>query len=82
MNVLLGLPVGRVRRLSPLSIFFIMQVMVSVAGGCSAGLLAAQLLWLGDVPHPALWATLIGVLVCAALLALYIVTTVYVRVKV
>src|SRR5262249_51238284 len=41
MNALLGLPIGRVRRLSPLSIFFIMQAMISLAGGCSAGLLAA-----------------------------------------
>src|SRR4051812_3360714 len=32
MNVLLGLPVGRVKRINPLSIFFIMQAMISVAG--------------------------------------------------
>jgi hypothetical protein len=77
MNVLLGLPVGRVRRLSPLSIFFIMQAMISLAGGCSAGLLAAQLLWLAEVAHPALLATLIGAVVAVALLALYIVTVQY-----
>src|ERR1700722_15910283 len=48
MNVLLGLPIGRVKRIQPLSIFFIMQAMVSLGGGCSAGLLAAQLLWLAE----------------------------------
>lgn len=74
MNVLLGLPVGRVRRLSPLSIFFIMQVMVSLAGGCSAGLLAAHLLRLAEVEHPAILSTLIGAVVCVGLVALYIVT--------
>jgi hypothetical protein len=74
MNVLLGLPVGRVRNVSPLSIFFIMQGMISLAGGCSAGLLAAQLLWLAEVVHPAILSTVIGVVVCVALLVLYIMT--------
>lgn len=35
MNALLGLPVGRVRRINPLSIFFIMHLLVSIAGGAS-----------------------------------------------
>jgi hypothetical protein len=74
MNVMLGLPVGRVRHLSPLSIFFIMQAMISLAGGCSAGLLAAQLLWLAEVAHPAILSTLIGTMVCLGLLALYVLT--------
>src|SRR5436853_7886102 len=69
MNVLLGLPIGRVKRIQPLSIFFIMQSMVSLGGGCSAGLLAAQLLWLANVGHPALLATLVGALVGAGLMA-------------
>lgn len=33
MNVLLGLPLGRVKRNSPLSIHFLMQTMINVAGG-------------------------------------------------
>jgi hypothetical protein len=74
MNVLLGLPVGRVRRLSPLSIFFIMQAMISLAGGCSAGLLTAQLLWLAEASHPAVWSVVVGAAVCVALLVLYVVT--------
>lgn len=77
MNVLLGLPVGRVKRINPLSIFFIMQSMISMAGGCSAGLLAAHLWWLLEVSHPALLATLVGVLVAVGLLALYIWTVMY-----
>jgi hypothetical protein len=77
MNVLLGLPVGRVRNVSPMSIFFIMQTMISLAGGTSAGLLAAQLLWLAEVAHPAILSTVIGAAVCVALLALYVVTVRY-----
>ncbi|HYV39045.1 MAG TPA: hypothetical protein VE988_25390 [Gemmataceae bacterium] len=74
MNVLLGLPIGRVKRIQPLSIFFIMQAMVSLGGGCSAGLLAAQLLWLNDVGHPAILATLIGAAVSIGLMVLYVLT--------
>jgi hypothetical protein len=74
MNVLLGLPIGRVKRIQPLSIFFIMQALISLAGGCSAGLLSAQLLWLAKVEHPALLATVIGAGVSAALIVLYILT--------
>jgi len=35
MNALLGLPIGRVKRINPLSIFFIMHLLVSLAGGAS-----------------------------------------------
>ena len=42
MNALLGLPVGRVQRINPLSIFFIMQAIISVAGGASAALFLVQ----------------------------------------
>jgi hypothetical protein len=72
MNVLLGLPVGRVKRLQPFSIFFIMQALISLAGGLSAGLLAAQLLWLWEMQHPAILATLVGVVLGGALIALYL----------
>jgi len=44
MNVLLGLPAGRVKRVNPLSIFFIMHALVSLAGGASGALLALHLL--------------------------------------
>jgi hypothetical protein len=37
MNLLLGLPVGRVRRVNPLSLFFIMHLLIALAGGgCGA----------------------------------------------
>lgn len=39
MNALLGLPVGRVKRINPLSLFFLMHLLISLAGGGSAGLL-------------------------------------------
>jgi hypothetical protein len=74
MNALLGLPLGRVKRVQPLSIFFIMQAMVSLGGGCTAGLLAAHLMFLAGVGHPAVLATVIGALVCAGLMVLYILT--------
>src|SRR5262249_31611911 len=44
MNALLGLPLGRVKRVNPLSIFFIMHVLISLAGGCSGMLLTYFLL--------------------------------------
>ena len=74
MNVLLGLPIGRVKRINPLSIFFILQAMVSLGGGVSASLLAAQLLWLAEAAHPAVWSTATGAVVCVSLMVLYVVT--------
>jgi len=44
MNLLLGLPVGRVQRVNLLSIFFLLHLLVSLAGGASGMLLAYQLL--------------------------------------
>lgn len=76
MNALLGLPVGRVQRLSPLSIFFIMQGMISLGGGLTAGLFTVYMLYLGD-PHTekSLWpALLVGSLVSIGLMLLYILT--------
>ena len=80
MNVLLGLPVGRVSRISPLSIFFILQALVSLSGGCSAALLSAYLLRLSGVAlgHLALPATLIGVAVGLVLLLLHIFTVLHI----
>jgi hypothetical protein len=43
MNALLGLPSERVRRVNPLSIFFLMHAMVVLLGGCSAGFAAGML---------------------------------------
>ena len=38
MNVLMGLPHGRVKRVNPFSIFFLMHLLVACIGGTSAGL--------------------------------------------
>jgi hypothetical protein len=76
MNALLGLPLGRVQRNSPLSIFFIMQAIISLGGGCSAALFSVFMLHLADpsVEHT-FWPALgIGALVTLALMTLYIVT--------
>jgi hypothetical protein len=73
MNVLLGLPIGRVQRLNPLGIFFIMHVLISVAGGCSAALLAVHLLYRPDRGGVVVSSILIGLFVTLFLIALYIV---------
>lgn len=44
MNAMLGLPSERVKRVNPLSIFFLMHLMVVVLGGASAGLAAGMLI--------------------------------------
>jgi hypothetical protein len=72
MNVLLGLPIGRVQRIQPLSIFFILQAMVSLGGGCSAALLSAHLFWFEQFSHPVIWSTLVGSFVTVGLMILYI----------
>ena len=43
MNALLGLPSGRVKRVNPLSIFFLMHLMVIALGGASGGLAVGML---------------------------------------
>ena len=43
MHALLGLPPGRVERVNPLSIFYLMHLMVAVLGGASAGFTAGML---------------------------------------
>jgi hypothetical protein len=44
MNALLGLPSGRVQRANPFSIFFLMHLLICVAGGISGALFALQML--------------------------------------
>jgi hypothetical protein len=79
MNVLLGLPVGRVKRLGFLSIFFIMHLVISLAGGGSALLFSYFLLHVGSGSQTGamLIASLIGVATTAFLLVLYIVTVLW-----
>ncbi len=76
MNALLGLPVGRVSRISPLSLFFVMQAFISLAGGVASGLFSMFMLRLGesDSTRAPYWAALIGVLVALTLMLLYVVT--------
>ncbi|MGE3803447.1 MAG: hypothetical protein AB7K24_02105 [Gemmataceae bacterium] len=79
MNVLLRLPAGRVKRVNPLSIFFIMQVLISVGGGVSAALFFLHMLYLGGLSTAAAltWSVLLGLLVSAGLVALYVVTVLH-----
>ena len=79
MNVLLGLPPGRVKRVNPLSIFFIMHCLVSLAGGASGALLALHLLTAaGYGRHLVLaWSATVGVVILALLTLLYVGTVRY-----
>lgn len=45
LNTLLGLPTKRVERVNPLSIFYLMHLLVVVLGGASAGFTAGMLLF-------------------------------------
>jgi hypothetical protein len=76
MNALLGLPVGRVQRIAPLSIFFIMQSIISLAGGACGALFSLHMFYLLEpVPaYVAAWAALVGVGIATMLMVLYIVT--------
>lgn len=72
MNVLLGLPVGRVQRINPLGIFFIMHLVIVLAGGASATLFAWFMLIAAGSAQPLAWAVPIGVVIIAGLVGLYI----------
>jgi hypothetical protein len=75
MNALLGLPVGRVRRVNPLSIFFIMHLLVSVAGGASGTLFVYHVFRYFDPEGPGhpIPSVLAGCGVTVLLVALYVV---------
>ena len=76
MNALLGLPIGRVQRNSPLSIFFILQAMISLAGGTSAALFSVWMIYVMErAPGHAAWIAIgIGAIVAVLLMLLYIAT--------
>lgn len=73
MNALLGLPTTRVKRVNPLSIFFLMHLMVSLLGAASAGALAAMLTHRAGGPEMAV-GLLVGVLDFSLLQVAYFVT--------
>jgi hypothetical protein len=73
MNVLLGLPHGRVQRVNVFSIFFLMHLLISLAGGLSTFLFAQQMLRLYRVTEgETLYAILCGFGVALLLVTLYI----------
>lgn len=76
MNALLGLPIGRVQRINALSLFFIMHLMVCVAGGGCAALFGYHLFLIltPEFGQPMLASLLLGLVVTAALVAVYIFT--------
>lgn len=77
MNALLGLPIGRVQRNNPLSIHFILQLVICSAGGGSAAFFAIYMIRLDEhaSPHAAAWiGAVCGLIVTVALLALDMIT--------
>src|SRR5262249_42526562 len=74
MNALLGLPLGRVVRNSPLSIHFILQALISLLGGACAALFSVYMLTLAGASLVGLWTTLIGIVIAGLLLYLYVAT--------
>lgn len=75
MNALLGLPIGRVRRVSPLSIFFIMHLLTSLAGGASGALFIYHLLKYSQPDGTGSLAVAVasGIVIVIALIAMYVV---------
>jgi hypothetical protein len=71
MNVLLGLPVGRVKRVNPLSLFFLMHLLVSVAGGCAGGLFAGYVTY--NEQAVSQWPALVGALLTGSGITLFLV---------
>lgn len=80
MNVLLRLPIGRVQRINPLSVFFILQAFISLACGLTGTLFVFYLFVAGGAQPewPAFaWSALVGVFLTAGLLVLYILTVLH-----
>jgi hypothetical protein len=74
MNVLLGLPIGRVRRINPLSVFFIMYMLISLGGGAMGAVFAYHILSyleMRSVVGRSL-ATVFGLVITALLVAMYV----------
>ncbi len=80
MNVLLGLPIGRVQRINPLSVFFILQALISLGGGASATAFLFLILVAAGQPRSA-WtlalSVVAGLVITGLLLGLYVVTVLH-----
>jgi hypothetical protein len=80
MNALLGLPIGRVKRVNPLSLFFLMHLLISLGGGCSGGLFFSHILYEPNATEhlPTLLASVFsGVGITLLLVFLYVGTVLY-----
>ena len=76
MNALLKLPLGRVSHINPLSIFFILQAIISLAGGFTAAMFTIFMIRLAE-PASVMGiviGTVIGVAITVGLIALYAIT--------
>jgi hypothetical protein len=76
MNELLGLPVGRVRRMAPLSIHFITHLLVCLAGAVAGLFFTYHMVYRGEGSEvlALVLSLLVGVGIAVGLVVLYIVT--------
>lgn len=77
MNVLLHLPIGRVQRINPLSIFFILHALIALLGGCSGALFLLYVLVALGWPsswHTLAWSSVGGLIIGIALELVYVLT--------
>jgi hypothetical protein len=70
MNTLLGLPLGRVERVNPLSIFYLMHLLVVMMGAGSAGFAFGMVQWHFGGIKPAV-TILIGIIVAIVYIGLF-----------
>jgi hypothetical protein len=76
MNALLKLPLGRVSHVNPLSIFFILQFIISLAGGFTAAMFTIFMIRLSQPASvlEVVIGTIVGVVITVGLVALYAIT--------
>ena len=76
MNALLKLPLGRVSHVNPLSIFFILQFIISLAGGFTAAMFTIFMIRLAEPASgmAIVVGAIVGVVITIGLVALYAIT--------
>jgi hypothetical protein len=77
MNVIQGLPVGRVKRINPLSIFYILHMLISGLSGAAGGLCVYQVLYVFERPEAEFAAMISGAGIGLGLIVCYYMTVLY-----
>jgi hypothetical protein len=76
MNALLKLPLGRVSHVNPLSVFFILQLIISLAGGFTSAMFTIFMIRLAEPASVmgVVIGAIVGVLITVGLVAFYAIT--------